>query len=176
LADIFLDYTSISFKERGKKMYRFIFGLIFASLLLTPTFAQDKVVNGTTVTFSVLSWEDIQKGLKEKPADHTVDFHLKLADAMSKVHGGGFKDAYHVMVLLTDTTFGHQISNAEVQVTAISKKGTEEDTRKLEIMNIDELPGYGEYFKLTSRGPFVFKVKLKLGSTKIHTVEFEKTI
>ncbi len=157
-------------------MYRFIFGLLFVSLLLTPTFAQDKVVNGTTVTFSELSWEDIQKGLKENRADYSVDFQLKLTDTMSKMHGGGFKDAYHVMVLLTDTTFGYQIGNAEVQVTALSKKGTEEDARKLEFMNIYELPGYGEYFKLTSRGPLVFKVELKLGSTKIHTVEFEKTI
>ncbi len=157
-------------------MNRFIFSLVFVVLFLTPAFAKDNVVNGTDVTFSILSWEDIQKGLKDKPADHSLDFHLKLADAMSKMHKGGLEGAYHVMILLTDTSFGYQISNAEVQVTAISKTGSEKVTRQLKLMKIDGLPGYGEYFKLTSRGPFVFKVEIKLGKTRIHKIEFEKTI
>jgi hypothetical protein len=149
---------------------------MFVILFFTPTFAQDKVVNGTSVTFSVISWEDIRKGLKDKPADHSQDFHLKLAKAMSEVHGGGSKGDHHVMALLTDATFGHQISNAEVQVTAISKTGSEKVSRQLKLMTIDGLPGYGEYFKLTSRGPFVFKVNIKLGSTRVYETEFEKAI
>jgi hypothetical protein len=95
---------------------------------------------------------------------------------MSGMHGGGSKGDQHVMILLTDVTFGHQIGNAEVQVTAISKTGTEEVTRQLKSMSVDGLPGYGEYFQLTSKGPYVFKVKLEMGKDRISETEFEKTI
>lgn len=145
-------------------------------LLMAPAFAQDEVVKGTSVTFSVVSWEDLQKGLKDRPEDHTLDFHLKLAKAMSEMHGGGSKGDQHVMVFLTDATFGYQIGGVEVQVTAIAKTGTEEVTRQLKSMSVDGLPGYGEYFQLSSRGPFVFKVKISQGKSRVYETEFEKII
>ena len=150
--------------------------MVVVVLLLAPAFAQDKVVKGTSVTFSVISWEDIQKGLKDKLADHSLDFHLKFAKAMSEMHGAGSKGDQHVMVLLTDATFGYQIGGVEVQVTAIAQKGTERVTRQLKSMSVEGLPGYGEYFNLTSSGPFVFKVKISQGKSKIHETEFKKTI
>ena len=157
-------------------MKKLLLSMVVVVLLLAPAFAQDKVVNATSVTFSVLSWEDIQKGLKDNPADHSLDFHLKFANAMSEMHGGGSEGAQHVMVLLTDATFGYQISGVEVQVTAISKTGTEKVTHQLKSMSVDGLPGYGEYFNLTSRGPYVFKVKISQGKSRTHETEFEKTI
>lgn len=43
-------------------------------------------------------------------------------------------------------------------------------------MSVDGLPKYGEYFQLTSKGPYVYKVKLEMGKDRISETEFEKTI
>ncbi len=166
----------------GKRMInKLLIILFFVILSIFPVFAQEKIVDNISVNLGILSWEEIQKGIKEKPATHTEEFHRKMARAMSEMHGGGFKGAYHVMIMLKDKTSGAQIANEDVWITASAKTGPEEITHKLKPMTMDGYSGYGEFFKLTFQGPYIFRVKIRRKSLEppggiTYSVEFERVL
>jgi len=159
----------------------FLIYFLISGLLVSYSYAQEKIIDDISVNFGILSWEEIEKGLKEKPATHTEEFHLKMAKAMSEMHEGGFKGAYHVMVMLKNRHSGKQIENENVWVTTLAKTGPEKITHKLKSMTMDGYSGYGEFFKLNFHGPYIFQVKINLKSDLpvggiTHRVEFERTI
>ncbi len=151
--------------------------LVFLTLLLAgPVFAREAADN-ISVELGIISWGDIQRELKEKPATHAEEYHLKMARKMVEMPGGGFEGADHILVVLKDRISGRQIGDAEVEVTARTKTGMQEMTHKLVSMTMDGIAGYGEYFRLSPDTPYVFDVRFSLkGGKKIHTVRIEKTL
>lgn len=151
--------------------------LVFLTLLLAgPVFAREAADN-IFVELGIISWGDIQRGLREKPATHTEEYHLKMARKMVEMHGGGFEGAYHVLVVLKDRMSCKYIRDAEVHVTARAKTIAQEITHPLTLMTMDGFAGYGEYFKLSPDIPYVFEIRFSLkDGKKIHTVRIEKTL
>jgi hypothetical protein len=152
--------------------------IIIMTVILLPfssLFAQEKTVNDLTVKLGVLSWEEIQTASLEKPAVHTEDFHRKMARSMAKMHGGGTKGDYHVMIVLTDETTGKAVKHADVMVKAVAKAGPEEITHSLQRMSMDGFYGYGEFYRLTFPGPYVFEIEVEKGY-RTYKAEFERTI
>jgi hypothetical protein len=151
--------------------------VILALIILTITSvnAQEKVVQDISVKLGVMSWEEIQAASKEKPAAHTEELHRKMAKSMSEMHGGARKGAYHIMVMVMDKSTGNAVKHADVMVTAVAKAGPEEITHKLQRMSMDGFSGFGEFYKLTFKGPYVFKVDIQK-SYRLYTTKFEKTI
>lgn len=153
----------------------------YAVLLLvlassSPSFAEEKIDN-ISVELGVISWSDIQRGLGEKPATHAEEYHLKMARKMAEMHGGGFQGAYHVLVVLKDRTTGKYIKDADLQVTARAKTGTDEIAHRLESMTMDGFAGYGRYFNLSSDVSYVFEIKFSLKGKKRHySVMIEKSL
>lgn len=133
-------------------MNKIIVMLVLTVLPFTFAFAQEKVVGDLSVKLGVISWEEIQASSKEKPAAHTEEFHREMAKSMMAMHGGGSKDTYQVMVMLSDKSTGENIKHADVIVTAVAKAGPEEITHKLQRMSMGGLSGFGEFYKLTLRG------------------------
>jgi hypothetical protein len=142
--------------------------------MFTPAFAQE-VVGDLSVELGVMSWEEVQADISKKPDTHSEDFHRKMAQSMSKMHGGGSKDTYHVMVMLSDKSTDKAVKHAEVEVTAVSMAGPEEIRHKLDPMYMDGFSGYGEFFKLKLKGPYKFKVRIKT-YFRTYNTEFERTI
>lgn len=157
------------------KMNKIIVMLVLIVLPFTVAFAQEKVTGDLFVKLGVISWEEMQSSSKEKPAAHTEEFHRKMAKSMMAMHGGGSKDTYHVMVMVSEKSTGKDVQHADVMITAVAKAGPEEITRKLQRMSMDGMSGFGEFFKLTFKGPYVFKVDIQKGY-RLYTTEFERTI
>ncbi|RJQ48336.1 MAG: hypothetical protein C4538_03985 [Nitrospiraceae bacterium] len=149
----------------GHDMKKIILICVLISGLLVPfVFAEEKVVDEIVVDFGIISWEDIEAGIKERPSTHTEEYHHKMAKAMSEMHGGGGKGEYHVMIMLKEKASGKPIKNENVWVTAVSQAAPETITHKLKPITMDEYYGYGEFFKLNFPGLYVFQVKIDLTS------------
>jgi hypothetical protein len=160
----------------------FLIGLCISGLLLLPAYAQEKGVDSISVNLGVLSWEKIQEESKEKPATHSEEFHRRMAKSMLEMHAGGGKGTYHIMIVLRDRYTGETISDAHVWVTATAQTGPEEITHEMKPMTMDGDSAYGEFFKLTFPGLYVFHVKINRESMeptfegKTYTVDIERTI
>ncbi len=155
------------------KKILFISMLVFA--IFTSVFAQEKVVGDLSVKLGVISWKEMQVSSKEKPLAHTEKFHRKMAKAMSEMHDGNTKDAYHVMVMLSEKSTGKDVKHAKVVVTAVASTGPEQINHKLEQMQMDGFNGYGKFFKLKFPGQYVFKIDIKTNFRDYKT-EFERTV
>jgi hypothetical protein len=148
---------------------------VLVMLIFTGAFAQEKSVDNMNVDFGIISWEDIREFSTDKPAAHSEDFHRKMAKTMFEMHGGGSKGTYHVMVMLSDKLTGKEIENATVTVTAVEKAGSKKITQNLKPMSMDGFSGYGEFYKMKSRGTYVFKVKID-NNYNTYKTEFERTV
>jgi len=157
------------------KMNKLIVALIVTVFPFSAALAQEKVIGDLSATLGVISWEEIQAESKEKPASQTEEFHRKMARSMMMMHGGGSKDMYHIMVMLSNKSTGKNVKDADVTVTAVAKTGPEEITHNLQAMSTDGFSGFGEFYKLTFKGPYVFNVDIREGY-RHYTTEFERTI
>jgi hypothetical protein len=163
------------YNKRRLKMKKILILPVFVILMFTAAFAQEKVVGNITVNLGVLSWEEIKASTTEKLATHSENFHRKMAKTMLEMHGGGAKGAYHVMVMLSDEFTGKDINDAAVTVTAVAKAGPEKVTQNLKSMSMNGFSGYGEFYKMKSRGTYVFKVKIDK-NYRTYKTEFERTV
>jgi hypothetical protein len=117
----------------------------------------------------------MQASSKEKPAAHTEEFHRKMAESMTEMHGGDAEGTYHVMVMLSEKSTGKDVTHADVAVTATARTGPEQITRKLEQMHMDGFNGYGAFFKLHFPGDYSFKVNVQTYFLT-YEAEFERSI
>ncbi|MDA8239328.1 MAG: hypothetical protein M0Z67_03030 [Nitrospiraceae bacterium] len=130
--------------------------MFFICIIAAPVAAQEKTVDNYVVNFGILSWEQIQRDVPVKPATHTEEYHYKMARETAKMHGGGKKGTYHILVVIDDKNAGRRIDNADVRVTFIGRFGPE--TIKLQPMTMDGFAGFGQFVRLRNEGPYVFNV------------------
>ena len=143
-------------------MFRFLSMLSIFYLFVTPVFAEEKVVDGFSVNLGIISWEQIQESMKEKPAAHTEGYHYKIAREMAKMHKGGKKGTHHILVVLNDKKTGRRIDQADVKVNVISRVLPQNEIIKLKPMTIDEYSGFGEFVKIRYKGPYILLVIFRL--------------
>jgi hypothetical protein len=163
-------------KVKEKQMLKTIVVLSLPLFLLSPAYAQEKIVDKIGVELGIISWTDIEKELKEKPKTHTEEYHIKMAKKMAEMHGGSVKGEYHVLIVLIDRGSNTHIGDAHVEVTTKAAAGLEQLTHKLQPMTMNSFSGYGEYFRLSYHVPYIFDAKFSLkGQEKVYTVEFERS-
>lgn len=152
--------------------------VIFMFCAFTGTgLAQEKVVDNISVDLGIMSWEDIQKGLKEKPAIHTGEYHHRVAQETAKMHGGGGKGRYHLLVVLKNAKTGERVTGAEVKVEAFAKLGPYKKTITLKPMLIDGLFSFGGFMKLPFKVAHTFTVSFRLNKGEPYKkIEFERDI
>lgn len=150
--------------KRELRMSRILVGIILFSLFPAHLFAQEKVVDGFSVNFGMISWEQMERGMTEKPATHTEEYHYGIAREMSKMHRGGKKGTYHILVVIDDKKTGRRIDKADVRVTFIGRRGPE--TIKLQPMAMDGFAGFGRFVRLRQEGPYVFSVSFRFSDKK----------
>ena len=135
---------------------------MFASRVI----AQEKTVDNFSVNFGVISYEQIQKGLGDKPATHTEEYHYEMAREMAKMHKGGGKGTFHILVVIDDKKTGKRIDKADIRVTFVGRRGPE--TMKLQPMTMNGFAGFGEFVRLRSEGPYVFDVSFRLSDKEAY--------
>ncbi len=133
--------------------------IIYIFLSTAPVYAQEQLIDGFSVNFGIMSWEQIQRGLTEKPASHAEEYHYRMAREMATMHGGSKKGASHVLVVIDDKKTGKRIDKADVRVTFVGRRGPE--TVKLRPMTVNDFSGFGEFVVLRSSGPYVFNVSFR---------------
>lgn len=143
-----------------------IFTIISASLFsigfTIDAYAQEKFVDDFAVNFGIISWEEIQRGIREKPVAHAEDYHLKMASEMAKMHKGGNKGTYHVLVVISDKRTGKRIDKADIRVMILPEFAFKKDTIKLQPMTMNGYAGFGEFVTLRSKRSHIFKVFFRL--------------
>lgn len=159
-----------------KHMFRTLSVLFLVCIFAMPVFAQEQVVDNFTINFGIISWEQIQKGMTEKPASHTEEYHYRMAREMATMHGGGGKGTHHILVVLADKKTGRRVSTADVRVKVIDRlRRQKEETVRLQPMTMDGFPGFGEFVEIGFSGAYIFKVSFRLSEKEnFKEVEFVK--
>lgn len=153
-------------------MIRIVSLMILLCLAVTPVYAEKKIAGDFAVNLGVISWEQIQKGLQERPASHIEEYHYKMAKEMAKMHGGGGKGTYHILVVIDDKKTGRKISAADVEVTLIDWLRREK-TIQLKPMSMDGSSGFGEFVRIGSGGTYVLRIRFRLSEKEaFHETEF----
>ena len=142
-----------------------------------PASAQEKIVGNYSINFGIISWEQIQRGFGEKPATHTEEYHLKMAREMARMHGGGKKGTYHILVVIDDKRTGQRIDKADVRVTILPEFAIRGEPMKLQPMTMNGYAGFGEFVKFRSSGRRIFKIFFRLSEKEeFKEVDFIKEI
>ncbi len=170
----------ILIRERSLKtiyvMFRVLL-IMFAICMSLPASAQEKIVGNYSVNFGIISWEDIQRGFKEKPAVHAEEYHLKMAREMARMHGGGKKGTYHMLVVIDDKRTGQRIDKADVRVTILPEFAIRGEPMKLQPMTMNGYAGFGEFVKFRSSGRRIFKIFFRFSEKEeFKEVDFVKEI
>jgi hypothetical protein len=94
------------------------------------------------------------------------------------MHGGvpGGHDQYHLNVSLFDARSGAAITGARVEM-EVAEAGMTSESKKLEPMVINNVPAYGNYFKMGPRTSYLITVRIvKPGSSRPVEAKFEQGI
>lgn len=157
-------------------MLRIVLALFLLSFFTGTGLAQEKVLDNISVDLGIMSWEEIQKSLKEKPAIHTGEYHHWVAQETAKMHGGGGKGRYHLLVVLKNAKTGERVTG-EVKVEAFAKLGPYKKTITLKPMLIDGFFSFGGFMKLPFKVAHTFTVSFRLNKDEPYKkVEFERDI
>jgi hypothetical protein len=80
-----------------------------------------------------------------------------------KEHGAGKtgKGAHHLVIALFNTKTGHRIIDAEAEAT-VTPLGLAGETKKLELMTVNQMVTYGNYFRMSDPLPYRISVKIRL--------------
>ena len=138
-------------------MARFNAGMVTAALLLfvlstgsalAAETGQVARVNGIDVFYGVIPAEI----LRGHPADH----------AERKMHGGVPRGSgqHHLIVSLFDVKTGQRIENAKVSA-RIGEPGLTPQRKDLESMQFAGTVTYGNFFKMSSPGPYRIEVDIR---------------
>jgi len=90
-----------------------------------------------------------------------------------KMHGGvpSAKRQHHVVVAIFDTKDGSRIANAEVSA-RVEEIGLAPITRKLEPMIIANTTSFGNYFLMSSPGPYRIEIEIRRPNAPAAKVTF----
>lgn len=133
--------------------------IFFICMIAAPVPAQEKTVDNYLVNFGILSWEQIERDVPVKPESHTEEYHYKMAREMARMHEGGKKGTYHILVVIDDKKAGKRIDKADVRVKFVGRRGPE--TIKLQPMTMNGFTGFGQFVRLRDEGPYVFNVSFR---------------
>lgn len=141
-----------------------------AALFLSSAFAADtslyKVVNGVAIYLGVIPAELIEGHPKAHPE--------------SEMHGGVppvTEERYHIVIALFDAKTGARITNAKVTA-SLSSFGLPVGKKTLEPMLLANTISYGNYFKLSAKGPHRIQIEInrvQTGQTIHATFEHART-
>jgi cytochrome c5 len=118
------------------------------ALAAKPGF-NSKVIDGTEIYLGIVSAESLR-------AEHLQE------DAESLMHGGipGGKGYYHVNISLFDSKTKAEITDAQVSV-RITDPVMGGETKKLELMAVNNAISYGNYFRMPSKDPYTITVQIR---------------
>ena len=122
---------------------------------------QFKAVGGLSVYLGILPAEIVRGHSPEHPE--------------GVMHGGvpSGKKYSHVVVAVFDTKTGKRVADAEV-VARVAEIGLTGEKKKLEAMKIADTVTYGNYFRMTAKGPYRISAEIRpAGATRPLLVEFE---
>jgi cytochrome c5 len=108
-----------------------------------------KVIEGTEIYLGIVSAESLR-------AEHPKE------DAESLMHGGipSGKGYYHVNISLLDSKTKAEITDAQVSV-RITDPVMGGETKKLELMAVNNAISYGNYFRMPSKDPYTITVQIR---------------
>jgi cytochrome c5 len=111
--------------------------------------SNSKVIEGTEIYLGIASAEQLR-------AEHPKE------DAESLMHGGipGGKGYYHVNISLLDSKTKAEITDAQVAV-KITDPVMGGDTKKLELMAVNNAISYGNYFRIPGKDPYTITVQIR---------------
>ncbi len=118
------------------------------ALAAKPGF-NSKVIEGTEIYLGIVSAESLR-------AEHPKE------DAESLMHGGipSGKGYYHVNISLLDSKTKAEITDAQVSV-RITDPVMGGETKKLELMAVNNAISYGNYFRMPSKDPYTITVQIR---------------
>ena len=107
-----------------------------------------KVVDGTEIYLGIVSAESIRA---QQPKGEE-----------SKMHGGipGGKGYYHLNVSLFDSKTRTAITDAQVEA-SVREPVSGGEKKKLELVTINNMKSYGNYFRMTSNNPYTITVQIQ---------------
>ena len=108
-----------------------------------------KVIEGTEIYLGIVSAESLR-------AEHPKE------DAESLMHGGipSGKGYYHVNISLLDSKTKAEITDAQVSV-RVTDPVMGGETKKLELMAVNNAISYGNYFRMPSKDPYTIAVQIR---------------
>jgi hypothetical protein len=111
--------------------------------------ANRRAVGGVEVYLGVVSAESLR-------AQHPK------ADAEAMMHGGvpRGRDYYHVNLTLIDSATKAEIADAQVEVT-VEDPVMGGETKKLELMAVENRISYGQYFRMPGKDPYSITVRIQ---------------
>jgi cytochrome c5 len=111
--------------------------------------SNSKVIEGTEIYLGIVSAEQLR-------AEHPKE------DAESVMHGGipSGKGYYHVNISLFDSKTKAEITDAQVSV-RITDPVMGGETKKLELLAVNNAISYGNYFRMPSKDPYTITVQIR---------------
>lgn len=98
----------------------------------------------------------------------------KMSLREQKMHGGALKASgqYHLVIALFNAETGKRIANAEVTA-SIAEIGFSGNNKDLELMKMNKVETYGNYFSIPKSKPYRVLLKLKVPGKVVTEVFFE---
>jgi hypothetical protein len=121
-----------------------------------------KVVDGTEIYLGIVSAESLR-------AQHSG------GSKESSLHGGipSGKGYYHVNISLFDSKTRAAITDAQVEVSA-REPVAGGDTKKLELVTLNNMKSYGNYFRMSGKNPYTITVRIqKPGMSRAIEAKFD---
>jgi len=120
-----------------------------------------KVVDGTEIYLGIVSVESIRAQYSKGGPE-------------SSMHGGipTGKSYYHVNISLFDSKTRAAITDAQVEASVREPTGGE--TKNLELVTLNNMKSYGNYFRMTSKNPYTITVRIQRpGASRAIEAKFE---
>ncbi len=107
-----------------------------------------KVVAGAEIHLGIVSAESIRAQYSKGSSE-------------SSMHGGipTGKGYYHVNISLFDSKTRAAITDAQVEASVTEPTGGE--TKRLELLTLNNMKSYGNYFRMTSKNPYTITVRIQ---------------
>lgn len=112
-----------------------------------------KIVDGTEIYLGIVAAETIR-------AQH------RKGDEESKMHGGIPRGTgyYHVNISLFDSKTRAVITDAQVEA-KVAEPVSGGEAKRLELVTFNNMPSYGNYFRMSSRNPYTITVRIRRPGT-----------